>query len=118
MLLWIRLPRLPLEMWNEKVLRHILTPISRLYKVDHNFDETSKALFARVCVEVDINKPLKMKTKYIQNGIIYECFLDCENITSICSGYHRPGSCVLNSKSLAFKVEKLPEMSQIMTRLF
>lgn len=51
--------------------------------MDHNSEEVSKGLFVRVCVEVDINKPLKRKIKYVREGILYECLLDCETISNI-----------------------------------
>lgn len=111
MLLWIRFPRLPNEMWNEIVLRHILSLIGKLYKVYHNSEEFSKGLFARVCVEVDITRSLKRKINYVQEGILYEHLLDYENITSICFGCgsqsYRFNFCTFTSKNVAFKVEKL-----------
>lgn len=61
-----------MEMWNEIVLRHILSPISKLYKVDCNSEEVSKGFFARVCVDVDISKPLKRKIKYVREGSLYD----------------------------------------------
>lgn len=60
-----------MEMWKERVFRHIRTPIG--YKVDHNSKEVSKALFARVCLEADSSKPLKMNIKYFRDGNLYEC---------------------------------------------
>lgn len=109
-LLWIRLPRLPLEMWNENILSKILKPIGRLIKLDPNFEEISKGLFVRVCLEVDVSKPLKMNKSFMDDSI-YECFIDYENITNVCYGcgsdYHKFDTCYLNSKSVSFKVERL-----------
>lgn len=99
------------------MLRHILTPIGWLYKVDHRSEEVCKGLFARVCVELDISKPFKLKIKYIRDGILYECFLDYENITNICHGCgsqaHKFDSYVFKSKHLVFKVKNLQEMLQV-----
>lgn len=39
---WIRLSRLPLKMWNDRVLRHILTPAAKPIKIDHKSKELSK----------------------------------------------------------------------------
>lgn len=83
-LLWIRLPRLPLEMWNEKVLIHIISSISNLVKIDHNSEE--KGLFACICVAIDVSKPLKRMIKYVLDDVFYECLLEYENITCICFG--------------------------------
>lgn len=52
-------------MWNEKVLRHIISPIGKLIKMAHNSEDIIKGLFARVCVEVHISKPLKRTLKYV-----------------------------------------------------
>lgn len=85
--------------------------MGKLFKLDRNSDKLSKRLICWVCVEVDISKPLKVKIKCMHDGIFYECLLGYENITDICfdcgSQSHRLNSCVLNSKSIAFKVEKL-----------
>lgn len=52
--------------------------------MDHKSEEVSKGLFARICVEVDVSKPLKRKLKYFYEGSIFECLLDYENITNVC----------------------------------
>lgn len=39
---WVRLPRLPLEMWNENILGAIFKPVGRLCKVGPNSKEISK----------------------------------------------------------------------------
>lgn len=59
--LWIRIPRLPIELWNELILKNILSPSGNL--VDHKSEEVSKGLFVWVCVQVDISKPLNKKLK-------------------------------------------------------
>lgn len=43
-LLWVPLPRLPLELWNENILRTILKLVGKLSKLDPNSDEISKGL--------------------------------------------------------------------------
>lgn len=47
----------------------------------------SKGLFARVCIAVDLSKPLKMEIKYHRDQVVLYCLLDYENITGICYGY-------------------------------
>lgn len=44
-----------MEIWDDRVLRYILSPIGRLVKVDHKSEEVSKGLFARLRVKVDIS---------------------------------------------------------------
>lgn len=83
-LLWIHLPSLPLQMLNDRVSRHILSPIGKLIKIDHKSEEMSEGLFACVWVEVNVIKPLKRKLKYFDEGFFYECLPHYENITNIC----------------------------------
>lgn len=98
-------------MWNENNLRKILKPIGKLCKVDPNSEELSKGLFARVCLEVDISKPLKMKIQYSPCGWDYGCLVDYENITTFCYGCgsqnHKFDACSFNSKSMASRIEGL-----------
>lgn len=58
-----------------------------------------------------------MKIKYIKADILYECFLDYENITNICNGCdsqnHTFDSCSFNTKSVAFRIERVQEPSQV-----
>lgn len=74
----------------------------------------SKGLFARVCVEVHISKPLKRKINILEMDVV-ECLLDYKNYSNFCSGSgsqsHRSDFCMFNSKSIIFKVEKLPDIS-------
>lgn len=72
-----------MEMWNDRVLRHIHSPTGKLIKVNHISEEVIKGMFARVCIEVDISKPLKRKIKYMHEGFLSECLLDYKNITKI-----------------------------------
>lgn len=76
-----------------------------------------KPQFAPVGLEVDISKSLKMEVKYIRSDTLYECFFDYGNISSICYGCgsqsHNFDACSFNTKSLAFRVEKLQEPSQV-----
>lgn len=69
---WVRLPKLQLELWNDSILGKLVKPIGNVYKDDTNSEEVMKVMFARVCKEFDISKPLKMEIKYIRNGIMYE----------------------------------------------
>lgn len=116
-LLWIRLPRLPLEMWNGKVLKHIISPIGNLSKINNNSEEVAKGLFARICVEVDVSKPLKRTIKYVLVDVYRECLLDYENITSICFGFesqsHKFDSYKCNSKNIALELESFKRFSQV-----
>lgn len=92
----------PCEMWNEKILSRILKPNGRLFKLDKDFEEVSKGQFVKVCLELDVSRPLKMKINYQWDDSLYECLVDCENITNICYGdgshNHKFDTCSFNSK--------------------
>lgn len=51
----VRLPGLPVELWEEPILRKLLKQIGKVIKIDIDSEEVSKRRFARVCVEVDIS---------------------------------------------------------------
>lgn len=112
--LWIRIPGIPIELWNELILKHILSPIGNLIRMYHKSEEVSKGFFVRVCVQVDISKHLKRKLKYFFESVIYECLLDYENITNICFGCgsqsHKFDSCTLNSKNIAIELRNFKNL--------
>lgn len=109
------LPRLPLKILNEKVLKYIPSPIGQLIKIGDKPEEVSKGLFSRVSVEVDVSKPLKRKLKYFHEGVFCECLLDYANITNICFGRgsqpHKLDSYMFNSTSIALRTEKFQKVS-------
>ncbi|XP_015958583.1 uncharacterized protein LOC107482567 [Arachis duranensis] len=55
---WIRLPGLAIEYYNKAVLEKIGNIVGRTLKVDTNTADVARGKFARVCVEVDLTKPL------------------------------------------------------------
>lgn len=57
-LVWLRLPRLPLEMFVESTLLRVGNVIGRAIKVDSFTGEMIKGRYARVCVELDLHGPL------------------------------------------------------------
>lgn len=57
-LVWVRIPRLPLEYFHENVLMRVGSCLGKAVKIDHNTMTVSRGKYARVCVEVDLEKPL------------------------------------------------------------
>lgn len=55
---WVRFPELPIEYYQDRVLYAIAKCIGKPLKVDLNTAMAARGRFARVCVEVDLNKPL------------------------------------------------------------
>ncbi|CAN1148994.1 hypothetical protein LINPERHAP2_LOCUS16789 [Linum perenne] len=58
---WIRLLGIPLEYFDLGILTHIDNRIGRTVQIDHAMLEGSRENFARLCVEVDLSKPLLSK---------------------------------------------------------
>ncbi|XP_057719866.1 uncharacterized protein LOC130934296 [Arachis stenosperma] len=77
---WVRLPGLPIELYDRTMLRQIGNLIGRTTKVDNNTADMSRGKFARLCVEVDLTKPLL--GRYLINGREYH--IEYEGIHHIC----------------------------------
>ncbi|XP_016206182.1 uncharacterized protein LOC107646513 [Arachis ipaensis] len=77
---WVRLPDLPIELYDRTILRRIGNLIGRMVKVDNNTANLCREKFARLCVEVDLTKPLM--GKYLFNGEEYH--VEYEGIHQIC----------------------------------
>ncbi|CAN1140684.1 hypothetical protein LINPERHAP2_LOCUS12009, partial [Linum perenne] len=58
---WVRLPGLPLEYFDATILKIIGDMIGKMVRLDHSTLEGSRGKFARICVEVDLSKPLLSK---------------------------------------------------------
>ncbi|CAN1127159.1 hypothetical protein LINPERHAP2_LOCUS3861 [Linum perenne] len=58
---WVRLPGLPLEYFDSTILKIIGDKIGKTVRLDHTTLEGSRGNFARICVEVDLSKPLLSK---------------------------------------------------------
>jgi len=56
---WVKITRLPLELWEEDTLRLLLQDVGHFIKVDDITLNRSKGKFARVCLNIDITKPLR-----------------------------------------------------------
>lgn len=54
----VRFPTLPLENFDDTSLLSMGNAVGRAIKVDQNIVTTGKGRFARVCVELNLNKPL------------------------------------------------------------
>lgn len=66
---WIRLPNLPVEYYNKDVLFMLGNSLGKTFKVDLITQDILIAKFARLIVELDITKPLKTIININVNGI-------------------------------------------------
>ncbi|KAL4305453.1 uncharacterized protein DS421_16g533350 [Arachis hypogaea] len=55
---WIRIPNLPIELYNHKFLWRVGSVIDSLLKIDYATSIHSRGRFARICVEIDLSKKL------------------------------------------------------------
>ena len=55
---WLRLPELPIEYYEEKALFQIAKRLGKPIKIDFNTATSTRGKFARVCVEIDLSKSL------------------------------------------------------------
>ncbi|XP_058749521.1 uncharacterized protein LOC131622500 [Vicia villosa] len=55
---WVRIAELPIEYYDSRVLHHIGDNIGKTIKVDKNTGMHERGKYARICVEVDLTKPL------------------------------------------------------------
>ncbi|XP_019168107.1 PREDICTED: uncharacterized protein LOC109163847 [Ipomoea nil] len=96
LLAWLRFPSLPIEYFDDDFLKKIGKVIGRPVKIDLTTGMASKGKFARVCVQLDITKPLL--SNFVINGT--EWPKEYEGIHQICfkcSIYgHRMETCGLS----------------------
>lgn len=72
--IWIRFPKLPVEFYNSYVLPQLAAKIGTVLKVDSHTLLGDKGRYARVCVQIDLDKPL-IKTIHIgdfKQSVLYE----------------------------------------------
>ena len=78
---WIRLPELPIEFYDPAVLREIGGAIGPVLRIDAYTAMGTRASYARLCIQVDLTKPLimavrvgKLRQKVLYEGISSLCF--------------------------------------------
>ncbi|CAL1368159.1 unnamed protein product [Linum trigynum] len=78
LLVWVRLPRLPMDYYDPIILRDIGNSIGRYIKMDAPTRDASRGHYARICVEVDLTKPLIVKYRLEKqnvglHNVCFEC---------------------------------------------
>ena len=78
---WVRLSGLPIEYYNAKALQHIGKAIGNVLRIDTFTATESRGKFARLCIQVDVDKPLittvmigKLQQTVTYEGIHNLCF--------------------------------------------
>ncbi|XP_039145598.1 uncharacterized protein LOC120282820 [Dioscorea cayenensis subsp. rotundata] len=55
---WVQLHNLPVELWDGESLDNITSHLGNLLKVDEFTLKLTRSKFARVCIEIDLSKPI------------------------------------------------------------
>jgi hypothetical protein len=78
---WVRLPELPVEYYHKDSLMHIGSGLGPVLRVDFNTASGTRGRFARLCVQLDLDKPLmrtvrvgKLRLAVVYEGIGLLCF--------------------------------------------
>nr|XP_023873451.1 uncharacterized protein At4g02000-like [Quercus suber] len=79
--MWVRLPELPIEFYDAAVLREIGSAIGPVLSIDSYIASESRGSYARLCVQVDLEKPLitsvrvsRLVQKITYEGVLTLCF--------------------------------------------
>ncbi|CAN1743735.1 hypothetical protein LINPERHAP1_LOCUS1891 [Linum perenne] len=107
-LAWVRLPKLPIHFFNHTAVTRIGNHIGKTVRLDLATKEGARARYARVCVEVDISKPLL--GKYMIGDRVYYVEYEClENLCYTCGMYgHKADSCSTTADSPLMDSSKEP----------
>ncbi|CAN0918879.1 hypothetical protein LINGRAHAP2_LOCUS31137 [Linum grandiflorum] len=88
---WVQLPDLPIEFFNPVAVKRIASRIRRPIRFDRVTEEGARGKYVRVCVEVDLTKPLL--SKYLLEGRKY--LISYEGLQGLCTAcgmYKSPSS--------------------------
>ncbi|CAN1179620.1 hypothetical protein LINPERHAP2_LOCUS34301 [Linum perenne] len=92
-LTWVRLPRLPIQYFNTMAVQRIGNFIGKAVRVDIATSEGSRCRYARVCVELDLTKPL-LGTYMIEDRVLKIEYESLENMCFDCGLYgHKKEAC-------------------------
>ena len=90
---WVRLNELPIKYYESHILKHIGSSIGNVLQVDTHTAVEARGRYARICVQIDINKPLvstvligDLEQPLLYEGINRLCF-SCGHVG------HRKESC-------------------------
>ncbi|KAL3729940.1 hypothetical protein ACJRO7_027008 [Eucalyptus globulus] len=75
---WIRLKNLPLDLWTAPAISAIASTIGKPLFVDQRTEQSQMISFARVCVELQVNKPRFYLTKVRLNGVVRSIAIEYE----------------------------------------
>ncbi|KAI0499477.1 hypothetical protein KFK09_017681 [Dendrobium nobile] len=105
--IWIRLPNLPLQCWDEINICRIASKVGKPYLLDGNSFQWSRREYARVCVRISLD--MKLTHGVWVEGLTGKFFQknEYEGISKICAGCEKIGhdliACVEPKKKMGFE---------------
>ncbi|CAN1850142.1 hypothetical protein LINPERHAP1_LOCUS39707 [Linum perenne] len=112
-LMWVRLPKLSIQYFNSLAVQRFSNFIRRTVRLDLATSEGSRCRYARLCVEVDLTKPLLGKYM-IEDKVLKIEYESHENVCFDCGYYgHKKGACppMLNDNAVVTMVPPTKETS-------
>ncbi|CAN1157803.1 hypothetical protein LINPERHAP2_LOCUS21761 [Linum perenne] len=91
-LTWVRLPKLPIHFFNPVAVGRIGDYIGKTVRLDLATKDGSRARYARVCVEIDLSKPLLGKY-VIEDRVLRVEYESLENLCYFCGVYGHKMDC-------------------------
>ncbi|CAN1187053.1 hypothetical protein LINPERHAP2_LOCUS38500 [Linum perenne] len=93
-MMWVRLPKFPIQFFNHVAVELIGNHIGKTIRLDLATAEGARARYARVCVEIDLSKPLLGKYS-IEDTVYYVEYEPLDNICYSCGLYrHKEEGCL------------------------
>ncbi|KAI8543050.1 hypothetical protein RHMOL_Rhmol08G0188600 [Rhododendron molle] len=96
---WVRVPLLPTEFFEEDNIKEIDEKLGKYLKLDTKTYDSKRGSYARICVEMDLIQPLPPSIAVER----YDYFLEYEHLHQICFSCGRVGhrweSCGMSPKS-------------------
>lgn len=91
---WVRIPELPLELYNKKFLTRLGASFGMLLKVDQLTSIHSRGKFARICVEMDLEKPVVPQVR-VRGEVLKLEYEGLHTICFFCGVYgHKESECM------------------------
>ncbi|KAJ4828716.1 hypothetical protein Tsubulata_033109 [Turnera subulata] len=77
---WVQIPELSCEYYDRRLLHTVCNMLGRLVRIDHNTAEAIRGRYARVALELNLEKPLQSQV-FVDNKWFHIAY---ENIPQIC----------------------------------
>nr|POE98982.1 uncharacterized protein CFP56_40197 [Quercus suber] len=113
---WVRLPKLPIEYYDLEALKEIGNAIGTVLRIDTHTASESRGQYARLCVQVNINKPLiyiiligRFQQSVVYEGISKLCF-SCGRVG------HRREACQYTIKPPVVERQEKDEVAEVVER--